>query len=276
MYGGVRFFVKLRSGKTVVKNGKSRAKHCTRAREKGRVETGCRVNQIPDPLMLRAQITVTKMETTSASQRTEMQVLDGLSPFEREYFIQTRKEIDTEKQERNRILNYGILVIGGIGVALSRVGELLAFLKSPTGLCLYIPFLVLVSMLIVARRAKLRQIGDRWFVLEAILKARKWPKNWVPLETVVCRGLRGMRYLYEDLWLHLGLSMGPYLLIIWVGTSLPLPSAMGLGLLVMAHAIIGSVLLCRPVNRADRARSCGWCRRAQIRWARKGRAPKRR
>ena len=42
-----------------------------------------------------------------------------MTDFGREYFIQTRKEIDTEKQERNKILNYAVNSMGsGLGAAL--------------------------------------------------------------------------------------------------------------------------------------------------------------
>ena len=40
--------------------------------------------------------------------------------FEKEYFIQTRQEIDTEKRERDRILNFIVLILGAIGFALIR------------------------------------------------------------------------------------------------------------------------------------------------------------
>ncbi|HUI08619.1 MAG TPA: hypothetical protein VL486_16585 [Verrucomicrobiae bacterium] len=45
---------------------------------------------------------------------------DAFSQFEREYFVQTRKEIDTEKQERNKILNYAILATGAVSLVLSK------------------------------------------------------------------------------------------------------------------------------------------------------------
>jgi hypothetical protein len=188
------------------------------------------------------------METPITNQDTATKPPEPLCTFEREYFIQTRKEIDTEKQERNKILNYAILAVGGISLALSRVGEPLLFLRSPAALCLYVPLLFLISVLLVARRAKLRQIGDRWFVLESMLRVRAWPKDWTPLECVVCRGLRGRRYLSEDFWVLLGLCIAPYLLIIWVATNLPVRWALPLFLLVLAHAVIGSILLCRPVS----------------------------
>ena len=190
---------------------------------------------------------MTLPQMPAATTNTATQVLDVMPTFEREYFIQTRKEIDTEKQERNKILNYAILAVGGISLALSRVGEPFVFLRSPAALCLYIPLLFLISVLIAARRAKLQQIADRWFVLETILRARGCAKDWISLETVVCQGLRGRRYLAEDLLLHLGLSMAPYLLIVWVGTALQLKFAVWLYFFVVEHAVIGSLLLCRPV-----------------------------
>lgn len=191
------------------------------------------------------------METPPTSQSATQNSGEPLCDFEREYFIQTRKEIDTEKQERNKLLNYGILAVGGISLALSRVGEPLGFLRSPAALCLYFPLLFLISVLLVARRAKLRQIGDRWFVLESMLRVRAWPKDWTPLEIPICRGLRARRFLSEDFWLLLALCSAPYLLILWVATGLAFRWALPLFVLVVAHAVIGSILLCRPVPRPD-------------------------
>src|SRR4030042_4280689 len=116
------------------------------------------------------------------------------SPFEIEYFIQTRKEIDTEKQERNKILNYAIISTGGSSVFCLRIGGTIELLKSPSGLHVYIPLLILISALVAARRIKLRQIADRWFALYDFLSNRQKTKRWTPLERVVCEGLVRRRY----------------------------------------------------------------------------------
>lgn len=176
-----------------------------------------------------------------------------LSAFESEYFIQTRKEIDTEKHERNKILNYAILATGAMSVAFARSGSL-SDLASPAALVIYFPLLILVSVLVAARRIKLRQISDRWHALGSLLHARGCVDGWAPLEDVVCRGLRGRRYLAEDFLLHLGLSSVVYCLIIAVAVHLVTATppvfgpAVGAGLGVLAHFGVTSFWLSRRLR----------------------------
>jgi hypothetical protein len=175
----------------------------------------------------------------------------GLSEFERQYFLQTRQEIDTEKQERNKILNYAIVSLGVLALAIVRIDNPLAPLRSPAALCFYYPFLLLISILISGRRAKLRQIFDRWFVLRGILAARSEPKGWVSLEKVVCDGFDNKRYLAEDRLLHLGLSLIPYSLIGLVASGLRWYLAIPAVLLAMAHLIGCDLWLRRQVKRPN-------------------------
>lgn len=173
----------------------------------------------------------------------------GLSEFERQYFLQTRQEIDTEKQERNKILNYAIVALGAVALTFSRVDNPLSPLRSPAALCFYYPFLLFVSILIAARRAKMRQISDRWFVLRGILAARSEPKGWVPLEKIVCDGFDNKRYLAEDRLLHLGLSLVPYSLIGLVAYGLCWYWPILVVLPVMAHLIGCDLWLRKQVKR---------------------------
>ena len=175
----------------------------------------------------------------------------GLSEFEQQYFIQTRQEIDAEKQERNKILNYAIIALGAVALTFSRVDNPLSPLRSPVALCFYYPFLLFVSILIAARRAKIRQIFDRWFVLRGILAARSEPKGWVPLEKVVCDGFHDKRYLAEDRLLHLGLSLVPYSLIGLVASGLRWYLAIPAVLLATAHLIGCDLWLRRQVKRPN-------------------------
>ena len=134
--------------------------------------------------------------------------------FEREYFIQTRKEIDSEKYERNTILNYAVIATGALSVIMSRSAASVQFLQSSGALLIYIPLLLLISALFSARRTKLRQIADRWFVLYDLLavQGRLENRRWTPLEQVVCEGLARRRYLSEDFLQHLALSSVVYFL----------------------------------------------------------------
>lgn len=52
-----------------------------------------------------------------------------MSDFDREYFIQTRKEIDTEKRERDHILNIAIIVLGALGFAFIQKDESRQFIE---------------------------------------------------------------------------------------------------------------------------------------------------
>ena len=133
-----------------------------------------------------------------------------MSQFEREYFIQTRKEIDSEKHERNTILNYAVIATGALSVIMGRSAESGQFFQSSDALFIYIPLLLLISALFSARRTKLRQIGDRWFALYDLLDVEGMLGKWTPLERVVCEGIARKRYLSEDLLQHLALSSVVY------------------------------------------------------------------
>ena len=137
-----------------------------------------------------------------------------LSQFEVQYFIQTRKEIDTEKQERNKLLHYALIAAGASAIGLAQIERSTDFLLSPWALALYLPLLLLISGIVAARRMKLQQIFDRWITLYSILQARKLAKQWTPVEETVIHGFRSRRYLYEDFALHLGLSVMVYGLMI--------------------------------------------------------------
>lgn len=141
-------------------------------------------------------------------------VMPEFSQFETQYFIQTRREIDTEKQERNKLLHYALLAAGAIALALSQLDRTTKFLESPAALGLYCSLFLLVWGIVAARRAKLRQIYDRWISLYTMLRTKTLKREWIPVEETVLSGIKSGRYLYEDLWLHLGLSSLIYGLIV--------------------------------------------------------------
>ena len=59
--------------------------------------------------------------TESKENHTEHLANLEISEFDKAYFIQTRKEIDTEKQERDKLLHFAILFLTGISVAATQI-----------------------------------------------------------------------------------------------------------------------------------------------------------
>lgn len=146
---------------------------------------------------------------------------EKVSPFLLAYIVQTRKEIDTEKHERDQILNYIIVAASGIGfVAIFKAGNLsilphyrldLVFVAAAAT--------IFLCSLFNTRRQKLQQIADRWYVLKYLLAAFLGDD-----QRFVGRFLEGhvtdqfeltqvglSRYAGKDLWLNSSI-----VLILWV------------------------------------------------------------
>jgi len=131
--------------------------------------------------------------------------------FEKAYFIQTRSEIDTEKKERDHMLNFAILVLGAVGFSISQDETSRIFLQSPEGFLIDISVLVIISSMFWIRYKKLRQIADRWFVLRRL--TLRWFGNFKTnelLEGLVCDNLPTLRYIIKDVVLNLALSSPIY------------------------------------------------------------------
>ena len=141
--------------------------------------------------------------------------MSEIEKFWADYFIQTRREIDTEKQERDKILNYAFLVMGAIAFAVAQNEKAQIFLREVEGLAVGIPALAVLSSLFWIRKKKLQQIADRWFVLRHLLQshvdAQRLPFT---LEAVVTRGLPGWRYVSKDVILNLTMSLPLYMLLV--------------------------------------------------------------
>jgi hypothetical protein len=144
-----------------------------------------------------------------------------LNSFEREYFLQTRKEIDDEKHSRDTILNIAVAVLGGLGFALlnerkdQAVGDLI---QTTPATLLTISGLVIVTALMWARKMKLRQIADRWFVLRSLLIDKSTPQtNTQLLEEIACDGLTGWRYIRKDFVFVLAISTPFYVILVMNG-----------------------------------------------------------
>jgi hypothetical protein len=91
------------------------------------------------------------------------------SDFLREYFLQTRREIDAEKESRDRLLNFIILAIGAVGFTMFQSEKADTLLAHPCALIIELSILVTITALFWLRRKKLQQIADRWFVLGNLL-----------------------------------------------------------------------------------------------------------
>lgn len=141
------------------------------------------------------------------------------SSFIRAYFIQTRKEIDTEKRERDQMLNFALLVLGAIGFAVAQSETAQIFLHKPEALAIEIPALIIISSLFWIRYKKLYQISDRWFTLHRIA-IRHFGKKRVQemLEGIVVNNLTRWRYIRKDFMLNIAFCSPIYGLIIiqWI------------------------------------------------------------
>jgi hypothetical protein len=118
-----------------------------------------------------------------------------LDENEIQYIIQTRREIDIEKQERNKLLYYAITAIGALAIAVTQIDKQLGFFTVSWSLLISVPLLFLITVLISARRMKLTQISDRWKTINDLIKKRSFADDWNPLERIVITGLKRKRYL---------------------------------------------------------------------------------
>ena len=170
--------------------------------------------------------------------------------FFREYFIQTRKEIDTEKHERDQLLNFLVLFLGAVVFGVSSKGNRYEFLMQPDAMALEVPALVIISALFWARHKKLRQISDRWFTLYH-LAVREFGETDAAqmLESVVVKHLPGWRYIMKDLMLNLAFSLPVYGLLLLqclVAHSQGDQQRLVLtGGVAVVHVVLSSVLLGR-------------------------------
>lgn len=179
-----------------------------------------------------------------ASDDTQGEQLDR-SSFQVQYFIQTRREIDTEKQERSNLFNYAVIPAGAtISLIVAQTQKATGFLSSPSACYLYGGLLFLTYGIVAARRAKLQQIYDRWLTLYCILLKTK-NTDWALLEPTVFDGFEGRRYLWEDWLLHFGLSALVYALALMTMASAGKHWLCWVVLAIVVHLVITTCLLLR-------------------------------
>lgn len=144
-----------------------------------------------------------------------------MDDFESEYFIQTRKEIDTEKIERNKILHLMIIVFGGayallVNGLISNLDKLSQFTPIQIiigSFCFSLPLLTFITSMVKARLIRKFQIADRWKTLYGMLESSKdlgLLKDEISLEAKVVQGLKGTKYLIEDKAVFIAMSVMTY------------------------------------------------------------------
>ncbi len=166
--------------------------------------------------------------------------------FLREYFLQTRREIDAEKSSRDQILNFVIISLGAIGFAIFQSSNILS---NPHSIAVESSLLVFITSLFWLRRKKLQQISDRWIVLEGLLHTRI---RFLPiensLETIVLQGLKSFKYSIKDFILCICVSCPIYAVIVFSLTtwiSLPTNILITVGIILFHASILWYILIYR-------------------------------
>lgn len=176
-----------------------------------------------------------------------------LTHFLTEYVMQTRREIDTEKRERDHILNFAVVILGAIAFAVYQSETAQRFLFEPVSLVIQCTALVVITSLFWVRWMKLRQIADRWFVLHRILLRHLGEKDAGDfLESLVAPQLLTTRYTRKDLVLNYALSSPVYCLLIahcYIGFTRVEPMLIAFPLaVILAHIIISEMVLNRVLE----------------------------
>jgi len=175
-----------------------------------------------------------------------------LTEFEREYFIQTRKEIDTEKGERDKLLNFAVIVLGALGFAVVQSDNAKEFLQRPHSLMFEVATLIILTSLFWVRQKKLQQIADRWYTLYR-MAVRRLGKQCADemMETIVIRGFEKARYLRKDVVLNTALSLPIYTLLFVSAIGLTPHNIMRFlipVLIVAVHASVSFYLLAKKMR----------------------------
>jgi len=135
------------------------------------------------------------------------------SEFDKAYFIQTREEIDTEKRERDTILNFCVAILGAVAFGIIQSDNAQTFFKdlTPASFAIGISALLIISSLFWVRYKKMQQISDRWFTLLHLMEHfGNDPLNEPWLEKVVTDSFKTSRYNSKDLVLNIVFSLPFY------------------------------------------------------------------
>ena len=173
--------------------------------------------------------------------------MEEISDFDKEYFLQTRKEIDMEKRERDQILNFAIIILGALGFAFVQSDKAKEFVKHPQSIMFEVSTLIILTSLFWVRRKKLQQISDRWYTLYR-MAVRNLGKELASetMEAVVIYGFEKARYMRKDVVLNYALSLPIYTLLFISAYSVQLPLLLKLFIaltIVVIHVIISFCIL---------------------------------
>ena len=170
--------------------------------------------------------------------------------FELAYFIQTRQEIDTEKRERDHILNISVAVLGVLGFLAFRADDQGRILEERVLLALEVSVLLIITSLFYARWTKLQQIANRWFMLRRMIRwfyGKARDKEF--LEGFVVSRLKKTDYQRKDMFLCLALSLPFYCLVVASSLSLPCEWRSTVPIIVVGCHSLGSLwILSRPFS----------------------------
>jgi hypothetical protein len=177
-----------------------------------------------------------------------------MKDFIKEYFIQTRQDINAEKSSRDQILNFVILAIGGVGFALLQNKEILSSLKGITGFAVESGVLLAITSLFWLRHSKLIQIADRWYALAGLLANNQLGIPYShSVESIVTARLATNFYTKKDALVCIGVSCPIYAAVV-VTTELQyeLQYALGVALgVALVHSMVVWKLLVKPLPRPE-------------------------
>lgn len=174
--------------------------------------------------------------------------------FEKAYFLKTRDEIEVEKKSRDLMLNFTIVVLGGIAFSLVKNENSDAAITSESMLVAVTSALYLITILIWLRLQKLQQIADRWYVLNGIIDKYYTTEQEanIFLEKTVVDGLNGWGYVKKDIYLFLVLVIPMYVLMYFqVNVSwknCEMEKAWSIILITALHFIISMSIICRKMK----------------------------
>lgn len=140
--------------------------------------------------------------------------MKDLHAFERDYILQTRAEIDTEKKERDTLLNIAVGLLGIAAFGMWQNGKIDDVLRNEFTKTASVCVLLIITSLMWIRRKKLQQITDRWFVLRELIQSAKKQPDQRLLEDIVCEGLKKNTYSIKDTIVCLTLSLPMYCFLI--------------------------------------------------------------
>ncbi len=178
--------------------------------------------------------------------------MSKLSDFEREYFLQTRKELSAARRELDQMLYLIILVLGAIAFAMIQSDSSRDFFGEPYALIPLASALMIITSLFKIRRGKLQEMANRWFVLKEML-LRHFPDESIEqlLEGVVVSGIGQKQYVTSNVINHVILSTPIYFLLFVSAQGFSLHMGFRIAIaasMVLLHLVVSSAILWRRLK----------------------------